>query len=166
MSTTYELIAAARFLVTELLDSAGEVTPDIEAALNYYNAETPDKLAALRAASRAIKSEKEFLTKEIAHLTARKNALSKGEARVKELGTDLLKANLELTGESKIKTSTFTAYLGKSTAVSVPDDIRYLAPELKVFSERADKSAIKLALQNGQTVRGCELVETQSVRFR
>lgn len=94
---------------------------------------------------------------EIKRLQAKKKSI----ANKQEWFRDYLRTNMADAGISKIECPLFTISLGKPTVEVEVSDPELLPIDLreKVVTYKADKAAIKKALQAGEKVDGAELVD-------
>lgn len=168
MQTTNELIGAALTLMARLYEGAGEVDEQADPVGDWLEA-ADDKIGALAAARRRLKSEADLLRQEEQRLAARRRSMERGVERVSELATDLLIAEEDLTGSAKIKRPDLTAWLARTTKVQVtatPQALCAYDPDLVIISSKPDRREIKRRLEAGEAIGGCELAESRSVRFR
>ncbi|NBV20305.1 siphovirus Gp157 family protein, partial [Janthinobacterium sp.] len=87
--------------------------------------------------------------------------------RIKALAADLLIAREMVGEEPKVSTPLFRAWLVKTEAVSVPEDVNMLpeAFQRRRVTVEADKAAIKAAIKAGESVPGAFLVESRGIRW-
>lgn len=100
---------------------------------------------------------------EIARLAAKKDAANKGIERMKSALSDYLQA----TNTEKTKAGTFTLSFRKSEAVVITDEAalptKYLRTKTTITP---DKTAIKKAINSGETVEGAVLQEKKNLQIK
>ena len=140
----------------------------IEAALVPYldglAADEAQKVDALAYVSRKLDAEIEFLGNELERLNNRKKSLMNNKARMRGYLLEVMQANKlqNIRGHE----STLFLRSSKSVVLDVPDqDLPEDYREMRV-EYKADKKAIKSAIESGQDVPGARIVESQSVQFR
>ena len=167
--TTYDLLRAAHAITDAFacidFDDDEAIAEATERAEAWCEA-SGDKLAALRAVSLRLKSEADLLKAEAARLTARRRSCEVGRERVMCLATQLLEAVESQTGEGKVKTTEFTAYLASSESLAAPDDLEAWPERFRVSSWRPDRKAATAAIRAGDDLPGFSLVRRKSARFR
>lgn len=101
--------------------------------------------------------------KEIKRLTAKMKSAKSGVERMK----GALSAYMQATNHKKLAAGTFTLSFRKSESVVINDESalpqEYIKTEIK---KSPDKTAIKNAIKNGQTVAGAELQENQNLQIK
>lgn len=109
-----------------------------------------------------LKADEETLGKEIDRLTAKKKAAKNGQERMKSALTDFMNA----AGKTKDKVGTFSISMRETASVNIINELdipeRFLIPQLP----KADKKAIKEAIENGEAVDGAELIFKKGVTIR
>jgi len=166
--TTFELIQAAAVLVQALTEDHGELDERSEHLLEIFMERCPDKLGALKAVVDRSAADADFLKAEAKRLDERRGGLLKIRERCRLMARELLEAHQDLTGETKIKTPTYTAYLSTRHSVAGPSDPEEW-PELyreEVTTIKPNKKAALAALKGGAVVPGLELASSVSVAFR
>lgn len=161
MPSTYDLDLAARRLL-DVLDETGGDLDAIADAVDAFVAESTDKLAALRAVAYRFADEEAHLRAEAAHFTARARSCAAVTDRCKASATTLLLDREALGEEPKVRG---VVHLRRSVSVSVDGDPADLPAEYQRVKVDADKTAIKRALDAGESVPGCSLVETPGAVF-
>jgi chaperonin cofactor prefoldin len=109
-----------------------------------------------------LKADEEALKKEIDRLSAKKKAAENGQDRMKSALTDFMAA----AGKTKDKVGTFSISMRETASVNIINELdlpeRFLIPQLP----KADKKAIKEAIENGEAVDGAELIFKKGVTIR
>ena len=168
--TTFELIQAANALVMALTESEGELDERSEAMLESFMAGCGDKLGGIRAVMKRCENDAAYLDVEAKRLLARRTGLGKIRDRMRRYALDLLTTNQELTGESKVKTATYTAYLTHRQSVEGPkapeDWPAAFREEIVTTRVKVDKSGALKALKAGQDHPELQLITNISAAFR
>lgn len=105
-----------------------------------------------------------------ADIEARKNEikrlseLNKSAERKNERLKEVLKESMELTGHDRVDTTLFKVSFRRSKAVEV--DMVLLPDEYKKVEYKADKTALKRLLTDGQEIAGATLVENKNLSIR
>lgn len=141
----------------ELIDKSEEIKQLwSELDLNFK-----DKLDNCKRFIDTLDGEKEVLDKEIRRLQAKKKATVNKIDRLKVMMLNAIKTS----GEKSIKTDFYTFSTRKSEAVKVIDEDLIARNFLKIKYE-ADKTKIKKAIKEGESVEGATIVENESLTIR
>ena len=164
--TGYDLYAQAAHLISTI-ESLEGADPDIlDPQLAAWFDATEDKISAYHAVIKRLETEDAHLKAEADAIAACRKRQAKQADRVRDLATLLLTSMEQLGNEPKVKRPTFSAWLQTTESISVPADAELLPAGFWRTKIEADKTAIKLAIKCGETVPGCSVVETRSVRWR
>lgn len=149
-------------LINQIELAEGELTPELESALEINKSELEVKSIAYVEYIKAKESFNERITEEIKRLQAMKKS---NENLIDRLKSNLLNA-VNLYGTFKSGFLTFSTR--KSKQVIVNCDTNELPKEFKTIkvTETPDKTAIKKAIEQGQEVQGCELVENLNLQIK
>lgn len=109
-------------------------------------------------------AEAKAIKQEIANLTNRQKTAENNAARLKGY-------LLELTGGEKFKTPRVNLYFGTSTSVAFTDEAEFVRKMeasgqydfLKFKAPEIDRTAVKNAINAGQTVEGAELAKSKYI---
>jgi predicted RNase H-like nuclease (RuvC/YqgF family) len=159
MNTLYEIKQEYRVLDAELEILEGELTPELEKALEINEAEKKAKSDGYAIIIKRNEAEITMRKEEIKRQTA---IVKRLENKNKWLKSALLDA-INLFGDWS--TDLFKFGTRKSTAVRITDEAK-LADDYYKFTPTVNKTAIKEALKNGATVEGAELVENFSLSIK
>lgn len=105
-----------------------------------------------------------------ADIDARKNEIDRlkklndADKAKKDRMKSTLKESMELTGHDRVDTPLFKVSFRRSKAVEV--DMVLLPDEYKKVEYRADKTALKRLLAEGQEIAGATLVENKNLSIR
>lgn len=164
--TLYDLTAEALDLQAVILDAGGEVTPDVEAALDALDAlgETAeDKLAAYGRLIANMAADADAYRAEEKRLADRRKAIETSARSLKDRVEQFLRA----TGKPKIKADVWSFSLQRNPpSVYVRDTNAIPADYLVPQQPTIDRRAILDVLKAGGSVPGCELQQGESLRIR
>ena len=162
MKTLYNINNDYLELISQVEQAEGVLTPELEQALTINKSELEVKSIAYVEIIKQRESLNERIDNEIKRLQALKKS---NDTLVSKLKSNLLQA-VNLFGSYNagfIKLST-----RKSKQVVIDYDVNDLPKQYKVVkvTETADKVAIKKAIESGETVYGCRLVENVNLSIK
>ena len=162
MKTLYNINNDYLKLISQVEEAEGVLTPELEQALTINKSELEVKSIAYVEIIKQRESLNERIDNEIKRLQALKKS---NDTLVSKLKNNLLNA-VSLFGNYEagfIKLST-----RKSKQVVVDYDVNDLPKQYKVVkvTETADKVAIKKAIESGETVYGCRIVENVNLSIK
>lgn len=162
MKTLYNINNDYLELISQVEEAEGVLTPELEQALTINKSELEVKSIAYVEVIKQRESLNERIDSEIKRLQALKKS---NDTLVSKLKNNLLNA-VNLFGNYDagfIKLST-----RKSKQVVIDYDVNDLPKQYKVVkvTETADKVAIKKAIESGETVYGCRLVENVNLSIK
>ena len=162
MKTLYNINNDYLELISQVEEAEGVLTPELEQALTINKSELEVKSIAYIEVIKQRESLNERIDSEIKRLQALKKS---NDTLVSKLKNNLLNA-VNLFGNYEagfIKLST-----RKSKQVVIDYDVNDLPKQYKVVkvTETADKVAIKKAIESGETVYGCRLVENVNLSIK
>lgn len=120
-ATTNELIIRSSHVLGLIDLYDGEITPEVQVAIDQWLAESDDKLGALRAVRLRANTEAAMLKEETDRLSRRRKAVEKLADHMDERAMELLKARVQLGEAPRVKTSTYTVWLQDSQRVVGPE---------------------------------------------
>lgn len=150
-------------LQNTLIESGGELTPELETALQINSNELTTKGQGYGYIIKSLEYEVDVIDQEIKRLQQLKKVRDNAIERLKTT----LKIAMELTETNEIKTPTLKINFRKSESVEVAD-VNLLDSEFvktKVTKE-ADKIAIKEAIKSGLNVQGAVLVTKNNLQIK
>lgn len=159
-TTLYSITEEQRYLLSEIEQMEGEITPEMEENLII----TAHQLEAKSGAYLEVIKNREAFIGTIDEEIKRLQQLKKTSGNlVRRLKDNLLHA-VKTFGDYEVGLSKFGTR--KSTSVEV-EDVNSLPKEYKVIkvTEQADKIAIKKALQSGVEIKGCYLSENLNLKI-
>lgn len=162
MKTLYQINNDYYDLISQIELAEGELTPELESALEINKNELEVKSIAYVEYIKTKESFNDRINEEIKRLQAIKKA---NENLIHRLKTNLVSA-VNLYGSFKSGFLTFG--IRKSTSVEVNIDTNSLDKEYKCIkvTETPDKNAIKKAIEQGQEVTGCRIVENINLTIK
>lgn len=149
-------------LINQIELAEGELTPELESALQINKNELEVKSIAYVEIVKQRESLNERINEEIKRLQAMKKS---NDNLIDRLKSNLLNA-VNLFGNFEAGFLKFSTR--KSKQVIVNCDTNELPKEFKTIkvTETPDKTAIKKAIEQGQEVAGCELVENLNLQIK
>jgi hypothetical protein len=150
-------------IVTELIDNGGELTPELELALQITKDNFHSKSENYAYITKQFDGEMDMIDNEIKRLQQAK--------RSREKTIERLKATIEMAMNTfevdKIETPLIKISFRKSESVEV-SDVNELPNEFKVIklTETADKLKIKDALKSGVFISGCSIKSNRNLQIR
>jgi hypothetical protein len=150
-------------IVTQLIENGGELTPDLELAMQITKDNFHSKSESYGYCIREINYNKEIIEREIERLQKLNRSCNKT--------IDRLKDNIEIAMNTfevdKIETPLIKISFRKSESVEV-EDVNNLPALYKVVkvSETADKLKIKDAIKSGETIEGCYLKTNRNLQIK
>jgi hypothetical protein len=159
--TLYKIETDYLDLINKIQDQEGELT-DEQAEMLVIN---QHQLESKSLAYQEVISQKTAFVGRIDEEIKRLQAIKKREEKTVERLKDSLLTAVFIFGE--FKSGLFSFGTRKSSSVEV-DDVNALPQEFKVVkvTEQADKIKIKEALQSGQEIEGCRIIENHSLKIK
>ena len=159
----FKIQAEYQQIVNELIENGGELTPELELAMQITKDNFHSKSENYAFITRQFDAEMDIIDNEIKRLQQAK--------KTREKAIDRLKANIEMAMNTfevdKIETPLIKISFRKSESVEV-EDVNNLPALYKVVkvSETADKLKIKDAIKAGETIEGCYLKTNRNIQIR
>ena len=148
-------------IISQVQESEGELTPELESALIINKSELNQKSIAYINVIKEKENYNSLIDNEIKRLQSMKKS---NEALVSRLKHNLLEA-VKLFGEFSVGFHTFKTR--KSTSIEV-EEVNSLPKEYKTVKivETADKIALKKALSEGVEIKGVSLVINENLSIK
>jgi hypothetical protein len=159
MKNLFNIDAELFQVYNEIENNGGEMTPDLEAALEISEAERLTKGEGYVYVIKQLKSQSELLKAEAKRLL---EIAKQYENSADKLADRLLQSVI---AHGQIKTAFVTISSRKSKSVHLTDEKLLPAEFLRIKTE-PNKTAIKEALESGQEVQGALIVENYSLNIR
>lgn len=156
----YEITNEQRLLIDYIINHDGVLTEEIEQQLEINKLELNNKSIAYLEVISKKESFNALIDGEIKRLQQLKRVNDNVITRLK----DTLLQAVKTFGDFKVGTHSFGTR--KSSRIEV-EDVNGLPKEFKIIkvTESADKTALKKALQSGETIDGVELIEIQNLKI-
>ena len=158
----YQITQEQAELFNFILESDGEITPDVEESLKINEQNFETKARGYIWMIKKLEAENITIDEEMARLQRIEKRNDKLIDRLKES----MKFALEVFGESK-KVDTFTLSLRKSKSVEIldaeiiPESYKTIRPTTII-----NKTEIKKAIESGLTVAGATIKENQNLQIK
>ena len=150
-------------LSQKLIESEGELTPELELELSINSEQLEQKGRGYGYVIKQFEDEELILKSEIERLTKMLKSRTTAKERIK---TTLLNA-MQLFSIEKIETPTLKISLRKSTSVDIPDvDLLDSWFKVEKVTISADKKEIKKAIEEGKNVIGATLVTKNNLQIK
>ena len=163
MANIYKIETEYRDLISVLVENGGELTPEIEQALQINQKDLYRKSESYAYAIKELSGEIDIIKSEIERLQALISKRDKSISRMKET---VLKA-MELYEIDKIETPMIKISVRESEAVEVINE-NQIEPIFKVekVTTTISKSAIKEAIKSGINVNGVVIKKNKSLQIK
>lgn len=150
-------------IVTQLIENGGELTPELELAMQITKDNFHSKSESYGYCIREINYNKEIIEKEIERLQKLNKSCDKTIVKLKDR-VELAMITFEV---DKIETPLIKISFRKSESVEV-ENVNQLPNEYKVIkvTETADKLKIKDAIKSGETIEGCYLKTNRNIQIK
>jgi len=149
-----------------LYDLASD-TDDMATITQLYNKLEEDleyKAESVRVVLSRLKNDSEYLSAEIKRLQQRKKSIDNNTDNLKSL----LMWTMQKAGVPKLKTPKATFYFATSKSLQISDEVQLssLPSEYVQIEYKADKKALKEAVENGVVIDGVTITENETLRIR
>lgn len=164
-NTLYNIQMEHMQLMQVLEENGGEITPELEQAMDLTENEFEAKAASYGYVIKSMEDEIESIQKEVERLQKRIKQKQNGCTYIEER----LKVAMIQFGKTKFEKNNLTLSLRKSVSVQIENEEaldRKFVVEKTVVTCRPDKKLIKEALESGEAVTGAELVTNQSLQIK
>ena len=157
ITTEYKQLEAA------LIENEGELTEQLEQALHINQDQLQAKGISYGYVIKSIESEIDIIDTEIKRLTALKKVRENAVERLKMT----LQGAMECFGVLELKTPTLKVNFRKSESVIITDISELESRFVKIkTTKEPDKTSIKEAIKNGESVLGAELVTKNNIQIK
>lgn len=162
MSNIYQIQQEYLSITNQLIESGGELSPEIEQALAINKAEIENKARNYGYVVKSLENDVDAIDEEIKRLQALKTARNKTIDILK----DTVKNAMQLYGIEEIKTSTLKLSFRKSESVEVNQDIISESYCNQKVVLTPDKARIKEAIKNGVCVTGANIIINYNLQIK
>ena len=159
----YKIQHEYQLLVNELIEYGGELTPELELALQINKDNFHSKSENFAYVTKQFDAEMDIIDNEIKRLQQAKKSREKTIQRLKDT-IELAMLTFDI---DKIETPLIKISFRKSESVEV-SDVNDLPNEFKVIklTETADKLKIKDALKSGMFISGCSIKSNRNLQIK
>ena len=163
MKSIFKIQQEYQEIVNELIDNGGELTPEIELALQINKDNFHSKSENYAYITKQFDGEMDIIDNEIKRLQQAKKSREKTIQRLKDT-IELAMLTFDI---DKIETPLIKISFRKSESVEVTD-VNDLPNEYKVIkvTETADKFKIKDALKSGVFISGCSIKSNRNLQIK
>lgn len=151
-----------RHILECIEQSEGEITPEIDAALQFTQTQMQEAGINIGLSIKALDYSEDVLNAEIERLQAYREKVRKG----KELLKNRLSTAMQQFGITEISSPTIRLSFRKSEAIEITEENAIPAAYLDVQAPKISKTRIKEAIQRGIEVPGAELVTRQNLMIK
>ena len=163
MSNIYKIETEYRDIISVLVENGGELTPEIEQALQINQKDLYRKSESYAYAIKELSGEIDIIKSEIERLQALISKRDKSICRMKET---VLKA-MELYEIEKIETPMIKISVRESEAVEIINENQIdLIYKVEKVTTTISKSAIKEAIKSGISVNGVVIKKNKSLQIK
>lgn len=160
--TLFNIKEEYRRLAEAIIESGGELTPDLDEALQINQTMLQEKVSNYGYIIKQAEYEIDMLDAEIERLKAFKNDRQKMTDRLKEKISDAM----NLYGIDKIESGSIKLSFRKSDSVEITDE-KAIPSEFKLPQpDKISKSAIKDAIKQGEQVPGAAIVTNYNLQIK
>ncbi len=159
----YNIQSEYQQLVNQLIENGGEITPELELALQINKDNFHSKSENYAFITRQFDAEMDIIDNEIKRLQQAKKSREKTIQRLKDT-IELAMLTFDI---DKIETPLIKISFRKSESVEV-ENVNELPNEFKVIklTETADKLKIKDALKSGMFIEGCSIKTNRNLQIK
>ena len=161
MANIYKIETEYRDIISVLVENGGELTPEIEQALQINQKDLYRKSESYAYAIKELEGEIDIIKSEIERLQALISKRDKSICRMKET---VLKA-MELYEIDKIETPMIKISVRASEAVEIINE-NQIEPIFEKVTTTISKSAIKEAIKSGINVNGAIIKKNKSLQIK
>jgi len=155
------LVQSSNSLVQALLETGGELTPEIEAALAHIDTKLPEKVDSYQSIMDRLEIESEYWALKADQFKKMATACKNARERLK----DNIKYAMNELGQTELVGNDFKFKLSNSKPKLVVDDVSLdRAYFMQVTETVVDKKRIEEDLRLGIPVKGAKLEEVKSLR--
>lgn len=162
MSNIYQIQQEYLSITDQLIESGGELSPEIEQALAINKAEIENKARNYGYVVKSLENDVDAIDEEIKRL----NALKLARNKTIDVLKTTVKDAMQLYGIEEIKTSTLKLSFRKSESVEVNQDIISESYCNQKIVLTPDKARIKEAIKNGFCVTGANIIINYNLQIK
>lgn len=172
--TLIQLTAEAQQIEQKLIETGGELTPELEAAWKDNALAIAQKVDGYHSVLRKFAMAETALDEEIKRLTALKKTAVNAQKTIKSH----LKYGMEIAGLEKLEGTYCKVSFSKSNSVVVDEDaviapyeaeiatLRSVLPDYITADFKVSKTALKSQLEKGTAIEGAAIAENYNIQIR
>ena len=157
----YEITEQQQIINNLLEESCGELTPELEQALELNLENFSNKAEGYVKAIKNYNAEADAIAEEIKKLQAKKKVCENAVTRMK----NALSTSMNIFGMNKVQAGLFKISLTTSKSVNIINE-DLIPQDYKRVKYEISKTDIKKAIEAGETVEGAEIMENKSITIR
>lgn len=159
----FQISTELQTIVNQIIETGGEITPEIEQSLQISEAELETKSVKYGYAIKQMEFDNKAIDDEIKRLQAMKKTRTNAIDRLK----NVLSTTMQSFDIPEIDTPTMKINFRKSTSVEIIDEEKIPAEFVTIKqTTTVRKVDIKKALKDGDKVAGAQLVENQNLQIK
>lgn len=159
----FQISTELQTIVNQIIETGGEITPEIEQSLQISEAELGTKSVKYGYAIKQMEFDNKAIDDEIKRLQAMKKTRTNAIDRLK----NVLSTTMQSFDIPEIDTPTMKINFRKSTSVEIIDEEKIPAEFVTIKqTTTVCKVDIKKALKDGDKVAGAQLVENQNLQIK
>lgn len=163
MSSLFVIQNEMQLVVNQLVENGGELTPELEQALQITESQLKEKAKNYGAVIRSMDYEKTIIDAEIKRLQDLKTIRTKSIDRLKNSLSEAMQ-QFEM---EKIETATMKISFRSSQSIEILDEAEISKKyKTQVITTKVDKMQIKKDIKNGETVTGAKLVINNNIQIK
>jgi len=159
----FSISAEMQNIINELMETGGELTPEIENALAITQDQLQTKSISYAVVIRAMEYQNATIDAEIKRLQDHKRTRSNTIERLK----NSLSTAMQVFEMDVIEDATTKINFRKSQTLEIIDEAKVPKKyKTQVVTTKIDKNAIKNDIKNGDMVKGVELITNQNLQIK
>ncbi len=162
MSNIYQIEKDYLSITDQLIESGGDLTPELEMALAINKVELENKARGYGFVIKSLENDVDNIDGEIKRL----NALKTSRTKAIDILKDTVKNAMNLYGIEEIKTATLKLSFRKSESVELDPSLLDFKWMNQKITYAPDKAKIKEAIKKGEAVSGAWLSINQHLQIK
>lgn len=162
MSNIYQIEKDYLAICNELIETGGDLTPELETALTINKAELENKARNYGFVVKSLENDITAIDEEVKRL----NTLKLSRNKAIDVLKDTVKNAMQLYGIEEIKTSTLKLSFRRSESVDLDPSLLDFKWMNQKISYTPDKAKIKEAIKAGEAVSGAWLSVNQNLQIK
>ena len=159
----FNISAEMQMIINELMETGGELTPEIENALVITQDQLQSKSIGYAVVIRAMEYQNATIDAEIKRLQDHKRTRTNTVERLK----NALSMAMQVCGMEVIEDATTKITFRKSQTLEIIDETKVPKKyKTQVVTTKIDKNAIKADMKNGDKIKGVELITNQNLQIK